>query len=42
MPALLAGWIYIFLITFKELSIALLALFAGFTGGRGYDLGALG
>jgi iron(III) transport system permease protein len=24
MPALLAGWIYIFLITFKELSIALL------------------
>ena len=24
MPALLAGWIYIFLITFRELSIALL------------------
>ena len=24
MPALLAGWIYVFLITFKELSIALL------------------
>ena len=27
MPALLAGWIYIFLITFKELSIALLLYF---------------